>query len=161
MNYITLTKSHKFCKIDSIPSSILTIFLFFNFTKSKFKFVPFKWNFHWYFFPSDVWGPGKPPAERCALVPFLSPFLFFFACPVCASSPLLRYLSLVLVFFFFFFGFPSCARLDSRQLGARHVLYALEKKLGDFRNSWTFLVSFRLSALIAFAKEKDGRSLRF
>lgn len=41
---------------------------------------------------------------------------------------------LALFLFFFFFGFPSCARLDSRQLGARHVLYVLEK-LEDFRNS--------------------------
>lgn len=84
-------------------------FLYFNYfsisrNRNSSSF-PFKWNFHgdWYFSPSDVWGPGKPPAERCALVPFLSPFLFFFACPVCASSPLRDILALFLFFSFFFF----------------------------------------------------------
>lgn len=57
-------------------------------------------------------------------------------------------------FFFFFFGFPSCARLpDSRRLGARHVLYVLEK-LEDFRNSWTF----HLSLWSARKKKMDDRS---
>lgn len=61
--------------------------------------------------------------------------LFFAFSLLVPSVPLpTRYPSLVLVFFFFF-GFPSCARLDSRQLGARQaVLYVLEK-LEDFRNS--------------------------
>lgn len=61
--------------------------------------------------------------------------LFFAFSLLVPSVPLpTRYPNLVLVFFFFF-GFPSCARLDSRQLGARQaVLYVLEK-LEDFRNS--------------------------
>lgn len=83
----------------------------------------------------------------------------FFAFSLLVPSVLLptRYPSLVLVFFFFFFGFPSCARLDSRQLGARQaVLYVLEK-LEDFRNSWTFR-SFHLSLWSARKKKMDERS---
>lgn len=119
----------------------------------------FKWNFHgnWYFSLSDVWGPGKPPAERRDARSCHS-FLFF-AFSLLVPSVLLptRYPSLVLVFFFFFFGFPSCARLDSRQLGARHVLYVLEK-LEDFRNSWTFR-SFHLSLWSGRKRWTSGRLL--
>lgn len=64
----------------------------------------FKWNFHgnWYFSLSNVWGPGKPPAERRDARSCHS-FLFF-AFSLLVPSVLLptRYPSLVLVFFFFF-----------------------------------------------------------
>lgn len=67
----------------------------------------FKWNFHgnWYFSLSDVWGPGKPPAERRDARSCHSFLFSLFLCLSRLCFFLRDILALFLFFFFFFLAF--------------------------------------------------------
>lgn len=115
----------------------------------------FKWNFHsnWYFSLSDVWGPGKPPAERRDARSCHS-FLFF-AFSLLVPSVLLptRYPSLVLVFFFFWLSFLRPSRQQTTWRAPRTLCPREARRFSKLLN-----VSLFSSFTLIRKKKMDERS---
>lgn len=115
----------------------------------------FKWNFHgnWYFSLSNVWGPGKPPAERRDARSCHS-FLFF-AFSLLVPSVLLptRYPSLVLVFFFFWLSFLRPSRQQTTWRAPRTLCPREARRFSKLLN-----VSLFSSFTLIRKKKMDERS---